>query len=714
MGARSKSGGARAKLLAIALLSLVEFAAGGPSVADEKERPAQGRHVAVSLIAETRSIVPGRSFHVALRQQIESGWHTYWLNPGDAGLPTTIDWSLPRDFKSGPILWPRPERIAYGPVVDYGYEDEVLLPVDIDVPSTVALGSNVVVTAHASWLVCSDTCIPEDADLSISVPVAAETEPDPDWAERLASARAQLPLPNPFPTAASATAESIVLHIAMGNAEKLRDVLFFPIDRDVIDNDAPQTPVAESGGLTLTLRRDVTRPAPAALNGLLVFHDSATQTDTGRQAIAISSPIKPATANDVGQLAFVWALVLAAAGGLLLNLMPCVLPVLSIKAFGLAQHAQSAAREVRLQGIAYTAGVLASFAGIAAVLLGMRNAGAEIGWGFQLQSPLFVAAMIYVLFAVGLNLSGVFSFGERIAGAAGELSSHTGYSGSFLTGALATLVATPCTAPFMAAALGYAITQPWYRSFLIFEAVGFGMALPYLAIAFSPRLRRFLPKPGSWMLGLKQFLAFPIYGTAVWLTFVLAKESGELPVTTVLSGLVLIAFAAWLYEVVRHREHRWRPWGLAASALPLIGALAILPLVANDGSLRANAVAEDNGGIRWQPFSASKLDELRARGRPIFVDFTADWCITCKINERVVLESPAVVEAFASNEVAALRADWTRQDAAITRVLEANARAGVPLYLFYPKPGAQGPRPEAIVLPQILTAATILREMQGH
>ena len=526
----------RAQLLAIACLSLVGAAAGGLGVARAQEQPAQGRHVAVSLIAETRSIVPGRSFHVALRQQIEAGWHTYWLNPGDSGLPTQIEWSLPGDFRAGPILWPQPERIALGPVIDYGYYNDVLLPVDIDVPSTLSPGTSIVIAAHASWLVCSDTCIPEETNLSISVPVAAESEPDRDWAERFASARAQLPLPNPFPTTASLNAESITLHVAMGNAEKLRDVTFFPIDRDVIDNDAPQSPVAEPAGLTLTLRRDVTGPAPAALNGLLVFRDSAAQADTGLETITISSPIEPAAASSVGQLGFVWALVLAAVGGLLLNLMPCVLPVLSIKAFSLAQHAQSAAREVRIQGLAYTAGVLASFAAIAAVLLGMRGAGSEIGWGFQLQSPLFVALMIYVLFAVGLNLSGVFGFGERIAGVAGELSTHTGYSGSFLTGALATLVATPCTAPFMAAALGYAITQPWYRSLLIFEAVGFGMALPYLAIAFSPALRRFLPKPGSWMVGLKQFLAFPIYGTAVWLIFVLAKEGGELLVTAVLSG----------------------------------------------------------------------------------------------------------------------------------------------------------------------------------
>jgi len=704
--------GVRAGLLISTLLSLAEFAVTGAGAAQAQERPSPGRHVAISLVAETRGMVPGHSFRLALRQQIESGWHTYWLNPGDAGLPTTIDWSLPPAFKAGPILWPQPKRIAYGPVVDYGYENEVLLPVDIDVPSTVALGTNVVIAGHASWLVCSDTCVPEDASLSISVPVVAETEADPDWAQPFASAAARLPLRNPFPTTASVSAENITLHVAMGDAQKLRDVTFFPADPDVIDNDAPQTPVTGPEGLTLTLRRDGTKPPPTALNGLLSFRDSAAVSDTGPQAITVSSPIEPVTEKSSGRLAFVWTLVLAFAGGVLLNLMPCVLPVLSIKAFSLAQHAQSAAREVRIQGIAYTAGVLVSFAAIAALLLGMRATGAEIGWGFQLQSPLFVALMIYVLFAVGLNLSGVFSFGERIAGVAGELSSHAGYSGSFLTGALATLVATPCTAPFMAAALGYAITQPWYRALAIFEAVGFGMALPYLGIAFSPRLRRFLPRPGAWMLGLKQFLAFPIYGTAVWLTFVLAQESGALAVTRVLAGLVLIGFAAWLYEGLRHGENRRRRWGLAASALPLIGAVALVPLAGTNQTI--HSVASANNNIRWLRFSTDKVDELQAQGRSIFVDFTADWCITCKINERIALESPAVIEAFAANEVAALRADWTRQDPSITRMLEANGRAGVPLYLFYPKPGPKGQRSKPIILPQILTAATILREMQSQ
>ena len=302
--------------------------------------------------------------------------------------------------------------------------------------------------------------------------------------------------------------------------------MFFPEDRSVIDDDAPQRSAVGSAGLTLTLpRSNKAKPPPAMLRGVLAFRDSAAQSDVGTEAIAISTPIEPHTAAVSVERGFVWALVLAFAGGVLLNLMPCVLPVLSIKVFGLVEHARSAPREVRLREWPIRGGVLVSFAVIGAALLGFRAAGAEIGWGFQLQSPVFVAAMMYVMFAVGLNLSGVFSFGERMAGVAGEFGSRERYSGSFLTGALATMIATPCTAPFMAAAVGYAITQPWYRSLAIFEAVGLGLAFPYLAIAFSPGLRRFLPKPGIWMLRLKQFLAFPIYGTAVWLSFVLAQEA---------------------------------------------------------------------------------------------------------------------------------------------------------------------------------------------
>ncbi|MGB6751951.1 MAG: protein-disulfide reductase DsbD domain-containing protein [Xanthobacteraceae bacterium] len=672
---------------------------------------AESHHVTASLVAETRTIVPGQPLRLALRQQIQPGWHTYWLNPGDSGLPTTIEWTLPQGFKAGPITWPTPKRIAYGPVVDYGYENETLLPVTIDVPSDLPLSADVVLSAHASWLACSDTCIPEDTELKITVPVASQLEPDPIWGEHLALNRSHLPLPNPFQTTAANSDGKIELHVATGDASRLRDLMFFPAEPNIINDDAPQTVTIDTKGLTLTLLKSGTKTAPALLNGVLVFHDSAAQADASPQAITISTPLDPASPNASDGLRFIWAAVLAFAGGILLNLMPCVLPILSVKAFGLVQHAQSTPREVRLQGIAYGAGVLMSFAVIAGVLIGFRAAGAEIGWGFQLQSPVFIAAMIYLLVAVGFNLSGLFSFGDRVAGAAGNLASRDRYAGSFLTGALATLIATPCTAPFMAAALGYAITQPWYRSLAIFEAVGLGLAFPYLAIAFSPGLRRFLPKPGVWMLYLKQFLAFPVYGTGVWLSFVLAQEAGELAVTVTLAGLVLIAFAAWLYEAVRSSERRGRQWGIGISAAAIFCALALLQLTSVDRPSLA-AATPDGAGISWLPFDAGKIDELQAQGRPVFVDFTADWCITCKLNERVALSDQAVLKAFADGGVVALRADWTREDPAITRMLEANDRAGVPLYLFYPKARPNGERPQAIVLPQILTAETIIHDVQ--
>jgi thiol:disulfide interchange protein/DsbC/DsbD-like thiol-disulfide interchange protein len=667
-------------------------------------------HVAVSLVAETRGVIPGQPFRLALRQQIEPGWHTYWSNPGDSGLPTVIDWMLPPDFKTGPIVWPTPERFAVGPVVDYGYQHDILLPVAIDVPANLQLGSNITISAHASWLVCSDTCIPEDAAVNLTVPVVSIAEPDPTWAKEFAAARGRTPAPNPFPTSANLEDDKLVLHVATGDATRLRDVMFFPADSNVIDNDAPQSVNVDSTGLALTLLRDLSKPAPAALNGVLSFRDVAAA-DGISGAIAISTPVRSAVGEGVAGLGFFGVLLLALAGGIVLNLMPCVLPVLAIKAFGLVEHAHASARVVRFQGIAYTVGVLVSFAVIGAVLITLRSAGAEIGWGFQLQSPLFVAAMIYVLFAVGLNLSGVFTVGERMGGLGLGLAARESYAGSFWTGALATLVATPCTAPFMAAAIGYAITQPWYKSLAIFEAVGLGLAFPYAAIAFAPGLRRFLPKPGMWMLRLKQILAFPVYGTAVWLTYVLSLEAGALAATAALAGLVLIAFAAWIHESTRSAESRWHGWARSFSALAVVSAccLFIVPGVQEPTS---SSHAGVQTGPDWQPFSQALVDQLRADGRPIFIDFTAAWCITCQVNERVALSNPAVRMAFAEEEVATLRADWTRQDASITRILEANGRAGVPMYLVYPKPGKTGESRMPIILPQILTSETILHEIR--
>jgi thiol:disulfide interchange protein/DsbC/DsbD-like thiol-disulfide interchange protein len=709
------------RLLTAALATILLAA---PFAAFAQDVPADGPHATVSLIAETKTIAPGQKLHVALVQKIQKGWHTYWVNPGDSGLPTTIDWTLPNGLTAGDILWPTPKRIPFGPLMSYGYEDRVLLPVTVTVPQNLPTGGDIALTGHANWLVCSNVCVPEEADIKLVLPAAAgPAAPDPANAADFAAAQAQIPADNPFTATATYDKDHISLHVATGDAGKLTDVGFFPLDEGVIDNDAKPEIATGRDGVTVTLKRadDKNKPLPA-LNGVLAFHDSSTGEDSandhGGHAIRIATPAVagsvagPASAvAPIGFGAFIEAVLLAIAGGIVLNLMPCVLPVLSIKALSLVRHAQSAPREVRMQGLAYAAGVLVSFGIVAGALIVLRAAGAEIGWGFQLQSPIFLTIMIYVLFAVGLSLSGVFTVGDSVAGLGSGLADREGYSGSFFTGALATLVATPCTAPFMAAAIGFAITQPWYISFAVFEAIGVGLALPYVVLAFSPGARRFLPKPGAWMNSFKQVLAFPVYGTAVWLAFVLSAETGSIGVTAALAGLVLIAFAAWLYEAVRHGEGRGRLAGIAVSAIAVIAALVLLeiPDEAGGGSASAAESAAVAGGVAWEPFSQAKLDAAKAAGKPVFVDFTADWCITCKVNERVALTDQAVKDAFAAQGVVTLRGDWTKRDGAITHVLEANGRAGVPLYLFY----AKGAGDKPVVLPQILTADTVLHSMQG-
>ncbi len=663
------------------------------------------KHVSAGLIAETVNVVPGRKLLLGLQQKIEPGWHTYWVNPGKSGIATTIEWSLPKGFSAGAISWPTPERFVVGPVVDYGYTDDPLLLAALQAPADLQDGTDVTISAHVSWLVCSDICIPEEEDLSIVLPVGAAPEPNGAVAEAFASARIRMPRESPFPSAVTVSGDTLVLRVSTGDASRLKDVSFFPADQNVIEDGAPQIVSANSEGLAITLRRASSQPTPAVLNGVLVFRDEAAQPGGPLTAIALAAP----TASATFEFGLAAALMLALLGGLTLNLMPCVLPVLFIKVLALIEHAQLSPRQARLQAVVYAIGVMASFAAIAGVLLGLRAAGNEIGWGFQLQSPVFVALMIYVLFAVGLNLSGAYSVGETLTGAGSSLMLRGGYAGSFFTGALATLVATPCTAPFMAAAIGYAVTRPAYVSLAILEAVAVGLALPYVAIAFIPQARRLLPRPGAWMVRLKEILAFPVYGTIVWLVFVLSEQVGSTGVAAVLTGLVLIGFGVWAYEAARQETVWRRGLGLALSVLAGASAIVLAALVDVGTPGRASGVATSDG-ISWEPFTQARLDAVHGAGKSVFVDVTAAWCITCKVNERLALTDPAVVDAFAARGITALRADWTRQDPAITKLLEQNGRAGVPLYLFYPVAGT-GASGQPMVLPQILTAASVLQEI---
>jgi thiol:disulfide interchange protein DsbD len=465
-------------------------------------------------------------------------------------------------------------------------------------------------------------------------------------------------------------------------------------------------------GITLRVRRGVLPAATEApIEGVLVITERL-DGGTARQAFslrALPRGLAPSTVADARpSVTLLQAMALALAGGLLLNLMPCVLPVLSVKALSLVEHAGARAAILRGHGVAYTAGVLASFGMVAGVLIALRASGEWLGWGFQLQSPLVVTLLADVLFVLGLSLSGVVLIGGRLAGAGQALTTRLGYTGSFFTGALATVAATPCTAPFMAVAIGYALAQPWATALLVFETLGFGLALPYLLLTLVPGWRRLLPRPGPWMERLRQFLAFPLYAAVAWLVWVVSQEAGPQGVAVALAGLVLIGFAAWLYAASRAVSGPWRRAATATVALLALAAVGLGPVVGSRPSSPTGAAVPDPRSLSFEPFSAERVAELRAQGIPVFVNFTAAWCITCLVNERLALRSSAVAATFARKGVVSLKADWTTRDPQIARVLESFGRSGVPLYLLYPRAAAGRAAGEPTVLPQILSEEMII------
>jgi thiol:disulfide interchange protein DsbD len=661
--------------------------------------------VSVSLLSETAGVEPGASFWVGLRQRIAPGWHTYWTNPGDSGEPPTLDWTLPAGFTAGPLVFPHPQRIPVGPLMSYGYTDEVVLLTRLTAPGDLAPGATVTLRGHAAWLVCEKICIPEEAPVSLTLPVVSgRPRADATAAALIERARQAVPAPSPWPASLQADKENVTIQVAAPRlmADRIAEVWFFPDRWGVIDHAGAQEITIGQQGITLRAPRGpLTDGAGGDLGGVLVIREKLDQ-GLVSQAFAVRAAAQSGTGSSVSLLT---AMGLALAGGLILNLMPCVLPVLAIKALALVGHAGASRAALRGHGLAYTAGVLASFAGLAGVLLALRAGGAQIGWGFQLQSPLVVTVLAYVLFTLGLALSGILVIGGRFTGIGQGLAARPGYPGSFFTGALATVAATPCTAPFMGVAVGYALAQPAPVALAVFQALGLGLALPFLLLSLVPAWRRLLPRPGPWMARLAQALAFPLYASVAWLVWVLSRQVGPDGVALALGGLLLIGFAAWLRYATRAAGPRWRRATAAIALGGVAAALALAPLAA--ASPPASAAAEP-AGARSEPFSPKRLAALRAEGRPVFVNFTAAWCITCLVNERVALSSPAVAEALARRGVVYLKADWTNRNAEIAAVLESFGRSGVPLYVVYPARKGQGPAAEPRVLPQILSEATVI------
>jgi thiol:disulfide interchange protein len=675
----------------VALLSTLAAGAEGP--------PAPGDLVKADLVAEATSITSGAIMWVDLHLAVKPGWHVYWQNAGDSGLPTAIDWSLPPGFSPGPIRWPVPEHFVQNGIGNYGYAGTVDLLVPISVPKELATGEPAVLDAEASWLVCADICIPGGAKLSLTLPVAAQpSAPDPAAAKLFAAARGHLPVPAPFETRFAAGPRDFRLLVPASALGDLRNPtgMFFPIKESLIDAAAQPRIERNSDGLAILLPKasDATG-APATLDGVLSLRGA----DGVERAFEVSANPAPAAPAEGG---IVWwqALLLAFLGGVVLNAMPCVFPILSLKLLSVAQQAHGRRSERVSHGLAYTAGVLASFAALGIALLALRAGGRSVGWGFQLQSPAFVAVLAYLLFAMGLSLSGVVGFGGVLAGVGGRFASRSGLVGTFFTGVLATVVATPCTAPFMGAALGFALIAPAAVALGVFLALGFGLAAPYLVASLTHRWQRLLPKPGRWMDFVKQLLAFPLYATVAWLLWVLIQEIGPGDVFGALFGLVLVAFAVWIYGQTRLAAPVGRVLGTGLATAG--SAAAILLAVSATGTVPARSAALRDG-LPYEPFSTQRLAALETAGKPVFVNLTASWCVTCLINERVALDSDAVRQAFAERGVVPLKGDWTSQNPEITKFLQQFGRSGVPLYLLYAGRGA-----EPIMLPQILTAASVL------
>ncbi|MBS0348440.1 MAG: thioredoxin family protein [Proteobacteria bacterium] len=668
--------------------------------------------VEAELVASAAAIRPGDEIQLGVRQKIIPHWHTYWVNPGDSGLATQIAWTLPDGARAGDIQWPTPGRFKLGPVVNYGYENEVTLLTTVTAPATLPAGGRFPVKATVDWLVCQETCIPQQVELELTLPVQAAGSSVGPGSPLIEQARTRLPVTSPWPVDARVGKDALTLRIADARlATKPPGELWFYAEQwGKTAHDAPQPVTVVGDSLEIRIKPGDEPPKDGeTLAGVLSVRDDDGQTRGYRIAAPVSATAgaiagAPPTGENA-DLSVGMAVLLALAGGLVLNLMPCVFPVLSIKALSLLRHAGHDRRLVRLQGLAYTAGVLASFAALGAVLIALKAGGAQVGWGFQFQSPPFVLAVAYLMFAVGLSLSGVFTLGASAAGVGASLADKPGYAGSFFTGVLATVVATPCTAPFMGAALGFALGQPALVLLAVFLSLGLGLALPYLLLCFWPALQRALPRPGVWMERVKQALAFPMYGAAVWLVWVLAQQAGPNAIAIALGGMLAIAFAAWLYDSSRNAHVFTRHGSTGLAVLTLLTALA--GGYAGVQSSAANAAAPATVGTAkhaWEPYSKARFDELRAAGKPVFVNFTAAWCITCLANEKVALSDTGVTDAFRQAGITYLKGDWTNQDPQISTHLAEFGRSGVPLYLLYPAGAGSAPQ----VLPQLLTPATVL------
>lgn len=665
------------------------------------------QHVEAALVSAVSAVTPGVPFQVALRLVHDEHWHTYWINDGDSGLPTKIRWELPEGFSAGPIIWPFPRRIPMPPLVSFGYEGEAWLLTEITPPATLA-SSEVTLRANVSWLMCKEICIPGRAALALTLPVGESTQ---TVTRDFAAARANIPATE---TGWKFRVESDDATIKLfatppGDAPALEEVDLFATDKGVIASSGEVKLASTTEGYLITAPREsMVNPLPERFRAVLVASPTMAA-DSDRPAIAIDLPFDapgetatfappPSGAGRSLALVSLFAFI----GGLILNLMPCVFPVISLKILGFVKQAGEDPRAVWHHGLVFAGGVLVSFWALAAVLIALRAGGAGIGWGFQLQSPAVLVSLSLLFFILALNLFGVFEFGLSLTTAGGGVAQKQGWAGSFFSGCLATVIATPCTAPFMGVALGYALTQPPYVAMIVFTALALGMAFPYLLLSRYPALLKKLPKPGAWMETMKQVMGFLLLATVVWLFWVLSALVESTSLTWLMLSFLLAGAGAWTlgkWDTLARETpvcRRGRVAGLALLVLALYAGLNNMTPAASSASPRTE---------EWQAFSPEAVERELAAGRPVFIDFTAKWCLTCQVNKLTVLRTAEVMNEFRARGVSLFVADWTDENEVIARELAKHERQSVPLYLL--RHGDV-----TTLLPELLTKKIVLDALQ--
>ncbi len=667
--------------------------------------PVRVQHLTVELLPLEGSIQPGGSATIGLHFTLDKGWHVYWVNAGDSGEPPSIKWTLPPGITAGAMRFPAPRRLPLGPLMDFGYEDEVLFPMTLSAAATLKVPSTAQLAGRVNWLVCREVCIPGKADLALPLQVASQQGPGDSGRQALFDrfrGRLPRPLPPSYQAVFGATPTGFALALT---GHPTASAEFFPLEQSQIANAAPQPVRDVDGGIEISLKRDENfRTKLTQLNGVLLLSDG-----TAYEIHAPPGPLPAALAGAAGASALLRAVSLAFLGGMILNLMPCVFPVLFIKGLALVESSRHHHTRIRAHGLVYALGILVSFWAVVAVLFGLRVGGRHLGWGFQFQSPGFVAVMALLLFFLGLSLAGMFEIGLTVTNAGSGLAARHGYAGSFFTGVLAVVVATPCTAPFMGAAIGFALAQSAATAFAVFTALALGLAAPYLLLTLHPVWMRHLPRPGAWMEVLKQSTAVPIFATVIWLVWLFASSAGFDALSALLAAFLLLAIAGW---ILGRWPARRVPSAFATAVIVLAVATPLYTLwkfPASDANPAGAAAASNHEG--WQPYSRAVIEQYRAQGRPVFVDFTARWCLSCQVNERVVLDRPDVRRRLHDSGIVLVRADWTRHDADIAGALSELGRSGVPTYVLYLP---QGP---PLILSELLTPGIVfgaLDQIQDH